>query len=308
MDEFRHARLHALIYLMGALLLLGLALWCYLMGDFARILLPALLAPLMVTAALMRLGQPETARLSAYLVLIGGYLMIAVELPQQPDQAALWLGLPPLLTLLLLPLGPAMLLNVTLTPIWLLLGDSQLGLDLLLAYLALVVVAGLAPWEILHQRALLQATDPVDAECSALKRAPLEARLLSECERAELLGQRLAVLVIHLPQLEMAGEQFGTHARQALLAALCRIVEQHSRDHDLLGRQGEADFWLVLPDTSDNGALLVRQRIEEALHRTVLLDTGAVETRMMISHLRPGETPDHFLQRLQARTQRLGDA
>ncbi|MFW6346850.1 MAG: diguanylate cyclase domain-containing protein [Halomonas sp.] len=307
MDESHHTRLHALLYFMSALLLLGQALWHYLMGDFARILLPALLAPLLVTAALMHLGQAESSRLSAYLVLICGYLMVAVELPLQPGQAAFWLGLPPLLTLLLLPLGPAMLLNVTLTPIWLLLGDSQLGLDLVLAYLSLVVVAGLAPWELLHQRALLQATDPVDAECAALKAAPLEARLLSECERAELLGQRLAVLMIHLPQLEMAGEQFGARARLALLTTLCRVVQQLSRDHDLLGREGDADFWLVLPDTSDNGALLVRQRIEEALHRTLLLDTGEVETRMMISHLRAAETPGHFLQRLHARTQRLAE-
>ncbi len=308
MSDARHARLHALLYVMGALLLLSQALWFYLMGDYARILLPALLAPLMGTAALMRLGQPETARLSAYLVLICGYLVVAMELPQAPSPGSLWLGLPPVLTLLLLPLGPAMLLNVTLTPIWLLLGDSQLSMDLALAYLTLVVVAGLAPWENLHQRALLQATDPIDSECSAFKRAPLLERLRSEGERAELLDQRLAVLLIHLPQLEMAGEQFGARARLALLAALCGAVGEHSRDHDLLGRAGDADFWLVLPDTSDNGALLVRQRIEQALHRTVLLDTGTVETRMAIAHLRPQESPEHFIQRLQASVLRLDDA
>ncbi|GHE19879.1 GGDEF domain-containing protein [Halomonas urumqiensis] len=308
MHEPRQASLHALIYASGGMLLFGMAMWLYLMGDYARILLPALLAPLMLVAALLRLGQEDTARLSAYLVLICGYLLIAVELPYHSELAPLWLGLPPVLTLVLLPLGPAMLLNATLIPIWLVLGDHLVSLDLTLAYLGLVIAAALAPWELLHQQALLQATDPVDAECQALRREPLQDRMQSECDRAELLGQTLAVLLIHLPQLEMAEEQFGTRARKALLAALCNAVEAHSRDHDLLGRENIADFWLVLPDTTENGALLVRQRIEQALHRMILLDTGQVQTRMRICHLRPQEPPEHFSRRLQANTQRLADA
>lgn len=209
MAELQHTRLHAGLYALAALLLIGQAAWFYLVGDYDRILLPALLAPLLITAALMRLGQPETARLSAYLVLVCGYLLVAMELPTHSSLAPFWLGLPPVLTLLLLPLGPAMLLNLTLTPLWLLLGENLLDLDLALGYLSLVMVAGLAPWEILHQRSLLQATDPLDEECDAIRRSALHERLHSECERAELLHQRLAVLVIHLPQLEMAGEQFG---------------------------------------------------------------------------------------------------
>lgn len=307
MTELQHARLHAGLYAFAALLLTGQAAWFYLTGDYARILLPALLAPLLVTAALMRLGQEETARLSAYLVLACGYLLVAMELPTQSSLALFWLGLPPVLTLLLLPLGPAMLLNLTLTPIWLLLSDSLLDLDLVLGYLSLVMVAGLAPWEILHHRALLQATDPLDEECEAIRRSALHEHLHSECERAELLDQRLAVMVIHLPQLEMAGEQFGPAARQALLWTLCDSVARCSRDHDLLGREGEADFWLVLPDTTESGALLVRQRLEESLRRTVLLETGPVEARLTNHPLRRGESPVRFIQRLQAAVQRHAD-
>ncbi|PWV74894.1 diguanylate cyclase domain-containing protein [Halomonas sp. A11-A] len=304
MAELQHTRLHAGLYALAALLLVVQAAWFYLVGDYDRILLPALLAPLLITAALMRLGQPETARLSAYLVLVAGYLLVAMELPGPSSLTPFWLGLPPVLTLLLLPLGSAMLLNLTLAPVWLLLADAWLTPDLALGYLALVVVAGLAPWEILHQRALLQATDPMDEECDAMRPSAMHDRLHSECERAALLDQRLAVLLIHLPQLEMAREQFGSGAHRALLKALCDTVARCSRDHDLLGREGDADFWLLLPDTSESGALLVRQRLEEALARRILLDTGQLETRLTVCCLRQGEEADAFLQRLQATTQR----
>lgn len=81
MGDTVHARIHALLYALAALLLLGQAGWHYLAGEYTRILLPAMLTPVVLTAALMRLGQPETARLSAYLVLVTGYLLVAMELP-----------------------------------------------------------------------------------------------------------------------------------------------------------------------------------------------------------------------------------
>lgn len=301
------ARLHAWLYAGIALLLCGQATWFYLMGDYPRILLPAMLTPLMLVATMLRLSHPGSAKPSASLALICGYLMVAAELPNDSALTPFWLGLPPVMTLLLLPLGPAMLLNLTLAPLWLMLGESQLDLHLVLAYLLLVVAAGLASWEILHLRTLLKATDPIDDECSALACEPLHDRLHSECERAEFLGQRLAVLLIHLPQLEMAEEQFGSRARQALLEALCRTTEINSREHDLLGREGRADFWLILPDTTENGALLVKQRIEQSLHRIVLFDTGEIESRLGICHLRPAESPTRFCQRLQTFSQRLAD-
>lgn len=300
-------RLLAGLYALGAVLLLGQALWHYLVGDYTQILLPALLAPLLLTAALMRLGQQETARLSAYLVLICGYLIVATTLPGEGHLALLWLGLPAVLTLLLLPLGPATLLNLTLAPIWLLLADGGLSLPLSLAYLTLVFAAGLAPWGIRHQRALLMATDPRDEECTALRSAPLLERLESEVERAGLLDQRLAVVVMHLPQLEVADEQFGAPARLALLDAFCRTVAEYSRDHDLLGRIGGADFWLVLPDTTESGALLVRQRIEEAAAGAMLNDTGGLEVRGATCAHSPGQTFMALKHRLDATTRRLAD-
>lgn len=303
-------RLHVMVFAMGTLLLLGQALWFYLMGSYPRILLPLVLAPFMGLATLLQLGREGPTRLSAYLVLICGYLLIAMELPLHSGPATLWLGLPPVLTLLLLPLGPAMLLNIVLAPVWLiLLAEMPPGRDLVLNYLTLVLVAGLVPWEILRQKALLQATDPGDPECpQAFNRASLHDRLYSECERAEFLGQPLCILLIHLPQVEMAGEQFGREARLALLDALCSEVEKRCRFNDLLGREGNGDFWLLLPDTSENGGLMVRQRLEEGLRRRVLLETGQLDYHLTLCPRQPREPPEHLEQRLQVRAQKLAES
>ncbi|QFU01313.1 diguanylate cyclase [Halomonas sp. THAF5a] len=302
----RSSRLFALWHAGGALLLLGMALWLYLMGEYERIPLPAALSLLMVVASLLTATRDTSSRLAAYLALICGYLLIAVELPRQSGLPALWLGLPPVLTLLLLPLAPAMLLNLALTPVWLaLLGNGQLDGEILLRYLGLVAVAALVPWEQARQHALLRATDPRDAECTATGRETLHEQLESEVERAEMLGQPLGVLLMHLPQLDMAGEQFGPTARQALLDALCQAVSSRSRDHDVLGREGPADFWLVMPDTSESGALLVQHRLQQALEQITLMDTGRMELRLRLCRPRVGESWPHFEQRLEAASQSL---
>ena len=304
--QYRLSRLFTLWYAGGALLLMGMALWLYLMGEYERIPLPAALTLLMLVATLLSASREDHSRLAAYLALISGYLLIAVELPQQSGLPSLWVGLPPVLTLLLLPLAPAMLLNLSLTPVWLaLLGRGELDSQLLLGYLSLVVVAALIPWEQVRQHALLRATDPRDPECAAAGRGTLHERLASEVERAGLLGQPLAVLLIHLPQLDMADEQFGHPARQALLDALCQAVASRSRDHDILGREGPADFWLVMPDTSQSGALLVQQRLDQALGQVTLMDTGQVQARLRLCQPRPGESWPRFEQRLQRGSQAL---
>ncbi|PMR76929.1 diguanylate cyclase domain-containing protein [Billgrantia endophytica] len=298
----------AIAYAAGALLLGGYALWHYLMGDYDRILLPAILALVMLVSSLLRLALANRARLSAYLILIAGYLMLALELPRLGESASLWAGLAPMLTLLLLPLAPAILLNVVLLPVWLfLLGDSQNqpGIDTTLGFLAMMMVAMLIPWEQRRQQALLHATDPRDAQCNALAKDTLHELLDNEYQRTQLLQQPLAVLVIHLPQLEMVSEQFGLRARQALLDSLCWEVNRCSRRHDFLGRQSSASFWLVLPDTSESGAQLVRHRIEQALEHTVLVDTGPLRAPMALCQRLAGETWPHYEQRLQTLTQQL---
>lgn len=299
-------RLFALTYATGAVLMSGYALWHYLMGDFLRILLPAVMALLFLGATLLRLIGHRYKRLAAYLVLISSYLLFAVELDRASSDIALWLGLPPLLALLLLPLGPAMLIIVMLTPLWLVLpSDDLINGEVILSYLALIFLGALPPLEQRRQRDLLEATDPTDPECRALNSDAIHEQLDSEFARATLLQRRLSVLVIHLPQLEMAHEQFGTRLRLELLQRFCQVAHHTCRVHDSLGRIRPSLFWLLLPDTGENGALMVRHRLLNALEATVLSETGAITARIAVCSPHADDTWGTFEQRLLIKAQAL---
>ncbi|SDM72129.1 diguanylate cyclase [Franzmannia pantelleriensis] len=303
------SRLFALVYLLAALLAAAHAGWHYLMGHYEYILLPSVGALLLLGAAVVRLADHRAQHMASYVLISTGYLLLAVELIRLDQTADLWLGLPPVVALLLLPLGPALMLNLLLVPLWLLLMDLQMSLEhAALSYLALVVLCTLAPWEQLRQHALLRATDPSDPHCEALTASALEETLQSELARAQTLERRLSVLVIHLPQLDMAGEQFGPRLYRDMLHRFCEVAHHTCRSHDSLGRAEGNLFWLVLPDTGENGALMVRNRLLAALERCVLAETGPLTARIAVCTPQPGERWLAFEQRLLRRGQALTES
>lgn len=301
------SRLFTLAYLVAALLAAGHAGWHYLMGHYTYILLPAISALLLLAATLIHLTDHRAQHLASGVLLTSGYLLLAVELTRVEHTASLWLGLPPVLSLLLLPLGPALLLNLLFAPLWLmlLLDTGPSLVDMALIYLTLVALCTLAPWERLRQRALLRATDPNDPLCDALSPAAIRECLESELTRAQALERRLGVLVIHLPQLDMAGEQFGQRLHELMLQRFCQVAHHTCRIHDSLGHVHGSLFWLVLPDTGDNGALMVRNRLLAALERCVLAETGPISARITVCTPQPGDTGPSFEQRLLRRGKSL---
>jgi len=91
------------------------------------------------------------------------------------------------------------------------------------------------------------------------------------------------------------------------LGALCSEVNSRCRDHDILGRAGNATFWLVLPDTSESGALLVRERLQRALSRRVLVETGQLEARITTCLPLRKESFERYVQRLETRAEAIAN-
>ncbi|MCB8890281.1 diguanylate cyclase domain-containing protein [Vreelandella malpeensis] len=292
--------LMTLAYVICLLITTCYTFWLYAMGHYRELMVPLFVSLLLVTALLLHYGQTFTPYGPRAILLISAYISVSSALYFGLTNAMIWLGLPMAAAFVLLPHVSALALNLLFIPLWWLLPMSDHALyPLPLGYLALILMFALPPWEIARRHALLRASDPHDSECNAYHIDTLKERLNSEFQRAALLDKRLAVLVLHLPQLDMAEEQFGSRAKRALLEALCSEVNSRCRDHDLLGRANEASFWLVLPDTSESGALLVRERLYRALSRRVLIETGPLEARIGVCLPRPSERFDRYVQRLE---------
>lgn len=302
-------RLMLLAYGVSLIAILAYTLWLYAMGHYHALLMPMMVTLLLVTALLMHYGPGLKTAIPHIILLTSTYSVVLASIYFQPATATIWLGLPIVATFLLLPLWAALCLNLICIPLWWWLPlHGETSLVFALSYLALMLLSALPPWEHARQRALLKATDPNDEHCDAYHIEAFKEQLNNEFQRAEMLHKRLAVLLLHLPQLEMAEEQFGQRAKIALLQALCNEVNSRCRDHDSLGRAGNATFMLVLPNTSESGALLVRERLQRALSHQVLVETGPLEASISVCLPSHEEGFEHYLQRLEARAHTLSNA
>lgn len=302
-------RLMTITYVTNLLLLITYTTWLYLVGYYSFFFMPAFLILLALSALLMHIGQGINPYMPRLLLLGSLYLMVGqAALEPSSDTSPLWFGLPIAVSIIFLPLIPALALNILLLPIWWWMlaqsGDQEGWKNIL----TLLLLLALPRWEHLRRQALLFATDPKDSECNAYQSDALKERLRNEYQRSSILGNRLAVLVIHLPQFDMAGEQFGRKAQLTLLETLCNEVNESCRDHDLLGRASQATFWLVLPDTSESGALLVRERLKRSLSSCVLVETGQLVADIVAYLPRRQEFFHLFVQRLEERSHAIANS
>ncbi|MAX31946.1 MAG: diguanylate cyclase [Halomonadaceae bacterium] len=307
-DSLPHSWLYCVFHAWITLLTAGAALWHYQMGQFDRILLPAALSMALLTATLMSLGTPSARRAAAIITLLASYLLCAelIRNGQTPD--ILWLGFPPVLTTLLLSMRYAIYVNLLMAPVWLLLNGNGPSLIATLSYLAVSLAGALAQWEMMRQLTLDKLTSPHDPECDALSSDMIAERLPQEHKRANALGRRLSVLVIHLPQLEMAHEQFGARLRLELLQRFCQAARRSCRLDDTLGRTGESLLWMLLPGTDENDALMTRNRLLTMLNDTAISETGHLSAMVVACTLHPGESLSAFEQRLRIKERALVDS
>ncbi|QQK63391.1 diguanylate cyclase [Cobetia sp. cqz5-12] len=289
-----------LIMLLAAAVIATYALWRYLVGDFDHILTPVLATLLMAIAAGLNHLDDEQP-LPSYLTLIASYLMLALEAPGTYPGMSLWLGLPSVLTLLLLPLAPAMLLNLVLAPLWLwLLGQQEDNFGEILRYLCLLLVAS-QPFVINSlQAGVMSLTASEETECNAFNARTGQQRLISEAARARALDQPFSILVVYLPQLDMLGEQFGEDRRVECLAMACDVMQEVSRQGDLLCRSDKSSFWLMLPNTGEAGALIMRERLTAALAAATQPETGSIIARARLVTYKADDTTQKLEQRLLA--------
>jgi diguanylate cyclase (GGDEF)-like protein/putative nucleotidyltransferase with HDIG domain len=86
-----------------------------------------------------------------------------------------------------------------------------------------------------------------------------------ELERARRRESSLTVVVGDLDHFKQVNDRSGHHVGDAVLARVARLLERRKRAIDAAARVGGEEFTLVLPDTDENEALIVAERLRSEL-------------------------------------------
>ncbi len=98
-------------------------------------------------------------------------------------------------------------------------------------------------------------------------RGYFEQQLDLEFKRAERKQQKFALLMIDIDHFKVLNDTFGHHVGDQLLRDVTSILVKDMREVDTVARYGGEEFVIILPETAQEGALYVAQRLRRSVEQ-----------------------------------------
>jgi diguanylate cyclase (GGDEF)-like protein len=98
-------------------------------------------------------------------------------------------------------------------------------------------------------------------------RGYFEQQLELEFKRAERKQQKFALLMIDIDHFKAVNDTFGHHIGDQLLRDVTSILMKDMREVDTVARYGGEEFVIILPETTQTGAVYVAQRLRRAVEQ-----------------------------------------
>ncbi|HMI56922.1 MAG TPA: sensor domain-containing diguanylate cyclase, partial [Gemmatimonadaceae bacterium] len=100
-----------------------------------------------------------------------------------------------------------------------------------------------------------------DSLTLTLNRRALMDRLDSELDRARRYSLTLSLLMVDLDHFKAVNDSFGHLAGDEALRGVAHVLQREARSVDVVARYGGEEFVVILPETGEDGAVKVAERI-----------------------------------------------
>ncbi|MFL5561895.1 MAG: diguanylate cyclase [Gemmatimonadaceae bacterium] len=132
-------------------------------------------------------------------------------------------------------------------------------------------------------KARLEALATTDAVTTLLNRRALVDRLSHEMERARRYGTPLALLMVDLDHFKDINDTHGHLVGDEALREVARLLQSGVRNVDIVARYGGEEFAIVLPETSNEGAVAFAERVRERVAEHVFANERLPSLRITVS-------------------------
>lgn len=102
-------------------------------------------------------------------------------------------------------------------------------------------------------------------------RGYFEQQLELEFKRAERKQQKFSLLMIDIDHFKQLNDTFGHHVGDQVLREIAAILMRDLREVDTVARYGGEEFVMILPETTEAGAVYVAQRLRRAVEQAQFL-------------------------------------
>jgi len=155
---------------------------------------------------------------------------------------------------------------------------------------------------------LLDQYSKVDALTKALGRSETFSRAIQEIERSFRSKKCIAFLMMDIDHFKNVNDQYGHPVGDIVLMNLVQYCLEELRAIDILGRVGGEEFLIVLPETNQDQAIEVSERLRRHIASKACANPQNVDIFITVSigiaifdpRLKNEEVPDAILRRLYA--------
>ena len=91
--------------------------------------------------------------------------------------------------------------------------------------------------------------------------------LQKETERAKRYNRPLSLMMIDIDDFKSCNDTYGHPAGDMVLKRIASLIKKNTRGCDLVARYGGEEFSVILPETSEEEAHVVTERIRESIDR-----------------------------------------
>ena len=114
----------------------------------------------------------------------------------------------------------------------------------------------------------LELRSSCDGLTGVMNRASFDERLRTECNNADRHKRPLSLLMVDIDFFKLVNDHYGHQAGDEVLRTLANILEKTTRPADVVARYGGEEFSVILPDTDDESAMAMAQRLRKAIENT----------------------------------------
>ena len=111
----------------------------------------------------------------------------------------------------------------------------------------------------------LEYQTQVDSLTGLFNRRAFEKKVAEEFERAKRYQHPLSLLILDIDNFKMINDTYGHHGGDTALVKISEILRAKTRRSDFPSRYGGEEFVLILPETNQESALQVANKVQDEI-------------------------------------------
>jgi diguanylate cyclase (GGDEF)-like protein len=140
----------------------------------------------------------------------------------------------------------------------------------------------------------------IDPLTSVKNRAAYDSSISREISLAMRYDNPLAMIILDIDHFKAVNDQYGHLFGDCVLRDVAQVIQAQIRDSDMVFRYGGEEFVILLSNTSETGALLLAERIRQAVSQ-LECNFNSNSTKVTVSQgiacLKDDETQDALFKR-----------